>query len=234
MDGEDLMILAVTSWLSSPVFTLWGAPTSWSEVLGFVTGAVCVYLVAKQHIFNWPVGIANNVLWILLFATVGLYADAGLQVVYILLALWGWYTWLHGGANRTVLPVSSLTRKESLWLASVLVSGTAGVTLFLDHLTSSTVPFWDAVTTVLSLLATYGQVKKKWESWLLWIAADAIYIPLYQHKGLTLTAILYVGFAALCVKGLLAWRASMRAPVGSASTSGSVQSAASAELVDVP
>ena len=71
-------------------------------------------------------------------------------------------------------------------------------------------PFWDAVTTALSLMAVYGQAKKRWESWLLWMAADVIYVPLYLHKGLTLTAILYVGFFLLCVKGLVAWRRDLR------------------------
>ena len=94
------------------------------------------------------------------------------------------------------------------------------MTLFLDHLTSSTVPLADAVTTVLSLLATWGQCRKKLESWYLWIAADLIYIPLYQYKGLTLTALLYVGFLALCVYGLADWRRAYRADRASASGAG--------------
>jgi nicotinamide mononucleotide transporter len=206
------MFDSVIGWLSSPAFTTFDAPTSWAEVLGFVTGAICVYLVAKQHILNWPIGIANNLLWILLFFTAGLYADSALQVVYIALAVWGWYLWLHGGTGRRILPVSSFTTREWAGLAAAGVAGTVVMTLFLDHLTPSTVPFWDAVTTVLSLMATYGQAKKKWQSWLLWIAADAIYIPLYHHKGLSLTALLYLGFAALCVKGLIEWRRSMATP----------------------
>ena len=204
------MFDSIIGWLSTPAFTAFGAPTSWAEALGFVTGAICVYLVTVQHILNWPIGIANNLLWILLFATAGLYADSALQVVYIALAVWGWYQWLHGGTAKVALRVSSTTAREWSFLAGSGVVGTGVMYLFLEHLTPSTVPFWDAVTTVLSLMAIYGQAKKKWESWLLWIAADAIYIPLYHHKGLTLTAILYVGFAALCVKGLIGWRRSLR------------------------
>ena len=84
------------------------------------------------------------------------------------------------------------------------------MTLFLDQLTSSTVPFWDSVTTVLSLTATFGQVRKRLGSWGLWMAADILYIPLYQYKGLTLTALLYLGFFALCVYGYYDWRRSMK------------------------
>ncbi|NKU56349.1 nicotinamide riboside transporter PnuC [Rhodococcus hoagii] len=192
---------------NSTAFTAFGAPTSWAEVLGFVTGAWCVWLVGRQSVWNWPIGIANNLVWILLFATAGLFADSALQIVYIALAVWGWRNWVQGSAGDT-LPVTGTTGTEWMWLAGAGIAGTGALMLLLDTATSSTVPFWDAVTTVLSLLATWGQATKRWESWLLWIAADLIYIPLYLHKGLTLTALLYAGFLLLCIRGLLAWRRS--------------------------
>ncbi|WP_433703430.1 nicotinamide riboside transporter PnuC [Prescottella equi] len=193
--------------LNSTAFTAFGAPTSWAEVLGFVTGAWCVWLVGRQSVWNWPIGIANNVVWILLFATAGLFADSALQIVYIALAVWGWRNWVQGRAGDT-LPVTGTTGTEWMWLAGAGIAGTGALMLLLDTATSSTVPFWDAVTTILSLLATWGQATKRWESWLLWIVADLIYIPLYLHKGLTLTALLYAGFLLLCIRGLLAWRRS--------------------------
>lgn len=185
---------------------------SWTEVLGFGTGALCVWLVARQHIANWPIGIANNVFFIVLFAQAGLYADAGLQIVFIALAAYGWWSWTHGGGPGTAeaLPVRRTTRTEWAWLAAAGAVATLGLTLLLARATDSTVPFWDAATTVLSLAATYGQCRKLVESWWLWIAADLVYIPLYVYKGLHLTALLYVGFLALCVVGLLGWRRTLQ------------------------
>ncbi|MFD8416748.1 nicotinamide riboside transporter PnuC [Streptomyces sp. NPDC059650] len=184
------------------------ALVSWTEVLGFATGALCVWLVARQHVANWPVGIANNVFFIVLFAQSGLYADAGLQIVFIALAAYGWWSWTHGGGPGTagVLPVRRTTRTEWAALAAAGAVGVLALTLLLDRATDSTVPFWDALTTGLSLTATYGQCRKLVESWWLWIAADLVYIPLYAYKGLYLTAGLYVGFLALCVAGLVGWR----------------------------
>ncbi|MBD0707807.1 MULTISPECIES: nicotinamide riboside transporter PnuC [unclassified Streptomyces] len=192
--------------LRTPLFTVLDTPVAWTEVLGFGSGALCVLLVARQHLANWPVGIANNLFFVLLFAQSGLYADAGLQFVFIALAAYGWWTWTHGGGPGSgTLPVRRTTRAEWTWLLTAGAAGTLALTLLLDHATDSTVPFWDALTTALSLMATYGQCRKRLESWWLWIAADLVYVPLYAHKGLYLTSLLYVGFLALCASGLRGW-----------------------------
>lgn len=99
------------------------------------------------------------------------------------------------------------------WLALVCL-GVAGTLLLAQVLmshTTSTVPWADAVTTMLSLLATYGQGRKILESWWLWIAADLVYVPLYAVKGLWLTSLLYLGFLGLCVVGQRRWAADLQA-----------------------
>lgn len=185
-----------------------GWTVTWTEALGFATGGLCVWLVARQHIANWPIGIANNVFFIVLFTQAGLYADAGLQIVFIALAAYGWWSWTHGGGPGTAetLRVRRTTRTEWAWLTAAGAVGVLGLTLLLGSVTDSTVPFWDAATTGLSLMATYGQCRKLVESWWLWIAADLVYIPLYAYKELYLTSLLYAGFLALCVVGLVGWR----------------------------
>ncbi|AEV81465.1 nicotinamide mononucleotide transporter [Actinoplanes sp. SE50] len=197
--------------LNSVALTAFGVGTTWAEVLGFLTGLLNVWLLVRQHVLNWPLGILNVLLLMLVFGTAGLYADMGLQVVYVILGLYGWWAWLRGGADHTALVVRPTTRAEWLALAVAGVLLTGGLWLFLDRLTGSTVPLADAVTTALSLLATYGQTRKLVESWWLWIAADLIYIPLYCYKELWLTAILYVAFLALCVAGLRSWRRAVTA-----------------------
>lgn len=197
--------------LLEPAITLGGVPMSWAEVLGFATGVVTVWLVVRQHLWNWPIGVANVVLLGLVFLTSGLYADAALQIVYVALGLYGWWQWLYGGAGRTSITVSRTGRAEWAWLILAGVAVTALLTAALSAWTDSVVPLWDALTTALSLMATYGQCRKLLESWWLWIAADLIYIPLYAYKELYLTSALYVIFLALCVAGLLAWRRDLAA-----------------------
>jgi nicotinamide mononucleotide transporter len=204
-------VLDVILWpFNTPAVTFAGVATSWGEVAGFITGALCVWLVARQNVWNWPIGILNNLAFLVLFATSGLFADSGLQVVYVALALYGWWAWLRGGVERTPLPVSRTTRVQWQWLLVAGVAGTLLLVWVLTSFTTSTVPWADSATTVLSLLATWGQTRKKVECWWLWIAADVIYVPLYAYKDLWLTAILYVGFMALCVMGLRNWTKALR------------------------
>jgi len=202
----------VLDWLNATAITAFGVGTTWAEVLGFATGLINVGLLVRQHILNWPVGILNVLLLMLVFFSAGLYADAGLQIVYVVLGAYGWWAWLYGGQQHSRLVVRRTSPAEWLWLAVAGVVLTAALWLFLTRLTGSTVPLADAVTTALSVLATYGQSRKLVENWWLWIAADLIYIPLYGYKDLWLTAILYVAFLGLCVLGLRSWQLVLRRP----------------------
>ena len=181
-----------------------------TEILGFLTGAVNVWLLARQNIWNWPVGLANNALYVAVFLTAGLYGDAGLQLVYITLGVYGWWTWAHPG-GRAELSVTRTQRSTWMWLAPMTVAAAIGLGFFLRRFTDSTVPGWDGFTTALSLAAIYGQTKKYLESWWIWIAADLIYIPLYIYKHLWLTSGLYFVFLLLCVMGLREWSKALRA-----------------------
>ncbi len=181
---------------------------SLTEVFGFITGAVCVWLTVKEHLWNWPIGIANNVFFIALFWQTRLYADMGLQFVYIVLGALSWYWWLHGGQSRSPLRVSCVPVSVALGVALLSVVSTFGMTLYLQRIHDAA-PFWDALTTVLSLAAQYLLTRKWLENWWVWLTADAVYIGLYGFKHLYLTGALYALFLGMCVIGLKQWRKSL-------------------------
>jgi len=184
-----------------------------TEILGFVTGALCVGLLARQIIWNWPIGIANNALYLIVFLRSGLYGDAGLQVVYMILGAYGWWTWLRAAPGRAELAITRTSPQTWAWLIPATGAAAVTLTFFLARFTDSTVPGWDGFTTALSLAAIYGQSRKYVESWWIWIAADVIYIPLYIYKNLRLTSVLYLVFLILCVIGLREWRRALRETV---------------------
>lgn len=182
---------------------------SLTEALGFITGAACVWLVVKRNVWNYPVGIANNLFFLVLFTTSKLYGDAGLQIVYIALNAHGWYLWLRGGTEHKGVPVG----RASQWL----LGGTGVTVLALTWpmrtallMAGGAAPWLDAFTTSLSLGAQYLQNRKKIEHWWLWITADVFYIYLYFTRNLALTGVLYLVFLAMCIAGLREWRRELR------------------------
>lgn len=185
-------------------------PFTLTESLGFVSGAWTVWLTVRQNIWCWPIGIANNIFFIILFLDAKLYGDTVLQVIYIVLSVLGWYWWLHGGAERTELKVNFADRLTLLILAGIVAVSTAAMT-FLLQAANGSIPFLDALTTTLSLAAQYLLSRKLMENWYIWITADVIYIGLYIYKGLYLTAALYLIFIAMCIAGIIEWRKSVAA-----------------------
>ncbi|KQY44600.1 nicotinamide riboside transporter PnuC [Cellulomonas sp. Root137] len=182
----------------------------WVEILGFVTGAACVWLAARENVWNFPVGIVNTGLFLVLFTSAGLYANAGLQVVYLVLNGLGWYWWLRGGRDRGVLEVRRTPR--IVWPVGAVAVGvlTAGLTVLLRD--ASAAPFWDSLTTSLSLVAQLMLGRKWVGSWAVWIVTDVLLVGLYASQGLYLTAVLYALFIGLCVQGARRWRRALTVP----------------------
>lgn len=197
--------MTIIDMLNSTVLTIGNQPLTAAEVLGFVTGALCVWAVTRQLSWNWPIGIANNLFFIVLFLGAGLYADTALQVIFVVLGVYGWWMWSRGSATSDLL-VRHVTAREAVAGVAATAVGTVGVALLLHSQTDSTVPWPDAFILAASLFATWGQARKIVEQWWVWILVDLVSIPLYVHKGLWLTAILYTGFLCLCVDGLRRWR----------------------------
>ena len=175
------------------------------EILGFLTGALCVWLLVRQNLWNWPIGLANNVLFIALFYRSGLYADMGLQGFYIAIGIYGWWNWLHGGLDHHALRVGRTPGRWALALAAFVVLATAAIAWGLRRWTNSTVPVLDSLITALSLAAQFMMARKWIENWGVWILANFLSIGLLVYKGLYLTSGLYAVYQVLCALGLVEW-----------------------------
>jgi nicotinamide mononucleotide transporter len=181
------------------------------EVVGVAFGAVAVYLTVRENVWCWPTGLVNVVLSAIVFAQTRLYADMGLQLVYVVLCLYGWYAWLHGGPEHGALAVARTPSRALTFLALGGVAFAMGLGLFLHHETDAALPYWDASTASFSLVAQWMQTRKWIENWGVWIGVDVVYVGIYVVKGLFLMAGLYAAFLVLAVAGLLAWQKSLEA-----------------------
>ena len=175
------------------------------ELAGFIFGVINVYLATRENVLSWPTGIVNAAMYTVVFAREGLYSDTGLQVVYLLLSVYGWYAWLRGGPSHGVLVVTATPRRVAF---AALATGIA--LWFLLWMITSRIPGaalapLDAALVATSLVAQYLMTRKYRECWLVWIAVDIAYIAMFAWKGLVLTAVLYAIFTLLAIKGHRDW-----------------------------
>lgn len=182
------------------------------EYVAAVFGIASVYLGAKQNIWSWPTTIVNVALYAFVFHSSRLYAATGLQVMFIIISIYGWYQWLYGGRNRTELKVSRTPPKLAVVLA--LIGGSFALLLgtLLYRTTNAALPFLDSALSSASLVAQWMLTKKLLENWLVWIAVDVVYVGMFLFSSLTITAGLYFVFLVLCVMGYRQWKASLNEP----------------------
>ena len=175
------------------------------EIAATVFGLWSVWAYTRESMWAWPAGLLNVLLYIVLFWNGKLYGETGLQIVFTVLQIYGWWCWARGDGRGDALTITRTSVR--LWGTLGLIAAAAIVPLglALDRWTDSTTPWWDAVPTILSLVAQWMISKKKLENWYVWIVVDLISIPLFASKGFYLTAGLYAVFLILCIIGARAW-----------------------------
>lgn len=180
------------------------AQTTWLEWLGTITGFLCVYLAAKQHIWNWPMSIISVGSYAILFYDARLYGDTVLQFYFLATAIYGWYYWLKRKEEKKK-PIVKASNQQLLLCVFAIILFTVTIGYLLDSKTNSDVPYIDACCTAISFVAQFLMTRKILQNWLLWVFVDICYIPLYIHKELMLTAVLYLAFAIIAWKGYRDW-----------------------------
>ncbi len=197
----------VDPWLL-PLWTVSGVAMSSLELLACVLSLAMVGFNLRVHPAGWPLAMISSVLYGLLFLRSRLYGEAALQVVFVVLAVWGWRQWLRGTSIdgvREPTPVRLLGRK-GLWVACLgclLMWPLMGA--LLAHATDSDVPYWDALPTTGSLIGQWLLGRKYVDNWPCWLLVNLVSMALFAHKGLWLTVWLYGLFAVLSCLGWRAW-----------------------------
>jgi nicotinamide mononucleotide transporter len=196
-----------------------------AEAAGFALAVVMVWCSIRELHWSWPLAIASSALYFFVFRDSQLYGEASLQVVFAVLALWGWWQWLRpvafspsheapspevppaaaSPAPTSALPIRTLSRRAR-WqcvLSSLLLWPL--LALFLMHYTDTDVPWWDGLVTALSLVGQYLLGRKYLENWLVWLLVNTLSMGLFAYKDLWLTVVLYAIFTAMSVIGWRTW-----------------------------
>lgn len=180
------------------------------EQISIATGLIYIFLSVRQNPLCWPFGIISVGIWMVVVFQGKLYSDAFLQLVYVILGFYGWYQWLRGGRDHTPLRIRKVSRSLALRLILIGLITFIPAGYAAEKYLQASYPWWDALTTVLSLIAQYLLARKYIENWLLWIVADSMYIGIYYAKGWTGYSGLMAVYTGMAVIGFIQWMKSYR------------------------
>ena len=194
--------------LLAVAFDLLGSPVTWLEIGAFVLSLWMVLANMRVQLIAWPLAIISSLAYLLLFAHSRLYGEAGLQVLFVAVAAWGWWQWRYGKqADGAALVVRYLAPRARWALAAATLTAWPLLGLLLRRVTDTDVPFWDALPTAGSVAGQWLLGRQYVENWPVWVAVNGVSIALFAYKGLWLTVVLYALFLLLALVG---WRAWMR------------------------
>lgn len=166
---------------------------------------IAIILAGRNNIHSWWTGIVGCSLFALLFYQTQLYADVALQGFFVLTNALGWWQWLRGNAGQP-LPITRVRLASVAWMLPVGAIATGAYGLMLHRFTNAYAPFIDSAVLVFSILAQLLMMKRKLENWLVWIGVNAVAVPLYFSRGLSLTAALYAFYFFYAIWSLQRWR----------------------------
>lgn len=192
---------------------------SYLEFFGTIAGFIAVGLSATAHLWSWPIGVINVVLFFFLFYQVQLYPDMFLQVFFFVTNLIGWWRWANPGAGeedkKNELRVSFMKPRQLIMLTLIGLLGTAVMGTFAKNLHEifpvifskpSAFPYIDSFVTVMSVATTFFMIQKKIECWIIWIGVDMIATYMYYVKGIKFVSIQYLVFCFIAAFGLWQWQ----------------------------
>jgi nicotinamide mononucleotide transporter len=179
------------------------------QVVGTTLGLLYLYLEYKANIWLWLIGLIMPLVHGMLYFSKGLYADAMMNVYYVLAGLYGWIVWKNKRPQGQPLPISQTPASVWAKLAAVYAVLHVALFCFLYFCTDSKVPILDSFTTALSMVAMWMLSRKYVEQWLVWLVVDAVTVGLYFYKGIPITAGLYTVYCALAIAGYFRWKRQM-------------------------
>ena len=186
------------------------------ELLGTAVGIIYLWLEYRASIYLWIAGIIMPAIYIFIYYDAGLYADFGINIYYLLIALYGWVAWktgftLSGKKEKSgELPISHTPTHIWPRIVAAYIAAQLFITWVLVEYTDSTVPIADSFTTALSIVGMWMLARKYIEQWWVWCIVDVASSALYIYKELYFTAALYAVYAIIAIFGYRKWKKMMQ------------------------
>jgi nicotinamide mononucleotide transporter len=187
------------------------------ELLGLIFGLLCVFFLIKESVLTFVFGIIYVLVSLFVFWDIQLYGDFILHLFFLILNIYGWYYWVNGHQkNGPSVNITITTMKSSIVLAALTGGGVlifgyflANINALFPNIPASSLPYWDATTSILSVTGMWLTAKKRLDNWYYWLIVDILATFIYAYKGIYFYAFLYLIYIAMAIIGYRAWKKSM-------------------------
>lgn len=180
--------------------------TSFLEFIAVITGLMSVWFARKENIWVYPTGIISVLIYVKVCFGARLYADMGINVIYFLMSVYGWYNWTRKDNEDHFTPITRCSHKERIRDAIITAMMFGVLSIVISKFTDSDVPFLDSFTTSIFITGMWLMAKKRLENWVYWTIANFVSVPLYFYKGLVFSSFQFTVFLYLAVMGYIEWR----------------------------
>jgi nicotinamide mononucleotide transporter len=174
------------------------------ELAANVMTAICIFLAGRNSVHTWWTGIVGSILFFVLFKQAQLYADATLQIFFLVTGIFGWMHWKSIG-DKWVKSIP-VTVASSMYIKIAVGSAVVVAILYgymLHTLTDAYAPWIDSLVLTLSVVGQVLLMRKKIQTWPIWLLVNTLSVPLFWSRELYLTSILY-GF--FWINAIVSWR----------------------------
>ena len=185
---------------------------NWLELFGTATMLLYIWLEIKQKPVMWVVGFISSFVYIFVFFQSKMYGYTVLYIYYVAVSIYGWCSWRYTQQpDGTVaeLKISRIRISSVFVLSAIFVVLYIGSAHALERFTDSPVPYYDALGTSISIIATWLLARKIIEHWVLWIFVNFFSAVLFFFRGLYPTAGLFVVYGIMSVAGWFQWKRSV-------------------------
>lgn len=177
------------------------------EIAGVVIGLIYLWLEYKASIYLWIASVIMPAIYLFVFYDAGLYADTAINIYYLIIAIYGWFSWRYKEAgNDKELPITHATKRQWAAMAAIYIVAQVAISAMLIYLTDSDVPLFNGLTSALSIVGMLMLARKYIEQWIVWIVVDILSAALYIDKELYFTAGLYLLYAVIAFFGYRNWK----------------------------
>ena len=161
-----------------------------------------VILAVKESIWCWGAAAISVTLYIYICYSAQLYPETGLQLFYLIMAIYGYLQW---NKNDSTLNIQQWTTTKHLLILLLGALLTFLMGFYFTIYTNAAMPLVDSFTTVFSVFATYMVTKKVLGNWLYWIVIDIVSVYLYFSRDLHLTSLLFIVYTVIAIFGYFSW-----------------------------